>query len=168
VIVTMATSGLHIERTVIIQAPPARVLRAFFEPNDLAVWWQVVRSVTVPRSLGMYAVEWPSTEYRDELLGQLGGAFHGTVMEFQPGSELFIADAYWQPPDGEPIGPMALEVRCSAQGGPNVTKLIVQQRGQDEGPRWQRYFEVVAAGWQRALADLKQYLDDEHLRSRTR
>jgi uncharacterized protein YndB with AHSA1/START domain len=164
----MPPSGLQIERMVIVQAPPERVMTAFFDPQDLAEWWQVVRSVTVPRPLGMYAVEWASTDYRDDLLGQLGGAFHGTIMEYRPGSELFVADAYWQPPEGEPIGPMALEIRCAPQGGPNVTRLVVQQRGEDDGPRWQRYFEVVAAGWQRALADLKQYLDKENLRSSTR
>jgi uncharacterized protein YndB with AHSA1/START domain len=159
--------GLQIERTVIVQAPPERVMAAFFDANDLSEWWQVVRCVTVARPLGTYAVEWASTEYRDELLGRLGGTFHGTIMEYLPGKELFVADAYWQPPEGDPIGPMALEVHCSTQGGPHTTKLVVRQRGQDDGPRWQRYFEVVAAGWQRALADLKQHLDREDLRNST-
>lgn len=158
--------GLNVERTIIIQAPPQRVMAAFFEPGDLAHWWQVVRSVTVPRPLGMYAVEWVSTDYRDELLGQLGGAFHGTVMEYRAGVEFFVADAYWSPPHGDPIGPMALEVRCSPQGGPYMTRLIVRQSGEDEGARWQRYFDVVAAGWQQALGELKHYLDTEALRSR--
>lgn len=163
----MPPPALLVERTVIIQAPPERVLKAFVDAQDLAEWWGVVRSVTVPRPLGTYAVEWASTDHRDEILGHLGGAFHGTVMEYRPGRELFIADAYWQPPEGDPIGPMALEVVCSTQGGAHVTKLIVRQRGEDDSLRWQRYFEVVASGWQRALAELKQYLDREHLRQRT-
>lgn len=160
------SSGLNVERTVIVQAPPDRVLAAFFEPTDLEQWWQVVRSVTVPRPLGMYAIEWSPTDYRDEVLGRLGGAFHGTVVEYRAGAEFFVAEAFWNPPEGEPIGPMALEVRCTPQGGPHMTRLVVRQSGEDEGPRWQRYFEVVAAGWQRALADLKQYLDTEALRSK--
>ena len=163
----MPPPGLQVERTVIVQAPPQRVMAAFFDAQDLAEWWQVVRCVTVPRPLGMYAVEWAPTDYQDEVLGKLGGAFHGTIVEYRPGKELFVADAYWQPPEGEPIGPMALEIYCSPQGGAHMTKLVVRQRGDDDGPRWQRYFEVVAAGWQRALADLKQYLDREHLRSST-
>jgi len=157
----MASAGLHVERAVIVQAPPARVLAAFFNPDDLSEWWQVVRSVTVARPLGMYAVEWSSTHFRDELLGRLGGAFHGTVMEYRPGAEFFVADAYWNPPDGDPIGPMALEVRCTSQGGPHITNLVVRQSADGEGVRWQRYFEIVEAGWQRALADLKQYLEAE-------
>jgi len=159
-------AGLHVERTVIVQAPPERVLAAFFDPVDLEQWWQVVRSVTVPRPLGMYAIEWSSTDYRDDLLGRLGGAFHGTVIEYRAGNEFFIADAYWSPPEGEPIGPMALEVHCTSQGGPHMTKLVVRQSGEDEGPRWRRYFEVVEHGWQRALADLKEHLDTEALRSK--
>ncbi|HUE85274.1 MAG TPA: SRPBCC domain-containing protein [Vicinamibacterales bacterium] len=162
----MASPGLRVERTVIVQAPPDRVLAAFFNPDDLSEWWQVVRSVTVARPLGTYAVEWSSTDFRDEVLGRLGGAFHGTVMEYQAGAEFFVADAYWNPPDGDPIGPMALEVRCTPQGGPHNTSLVVRQSAEDEGVRWRRYFEIVEAGWQRALADLKEYLEAETQRTR--
>ena len=162
----MAASGLQVERTVIVHAPADRVLAAFFNPDDLAAWWQVVRSVTVARPLGTYAVEWASTEFRDEVLGRLGGAFHGTVMEYQPGVEFFVADAYWNPPDGDPIGPMALEVRCTSPETPHITTLVVRQSAAYEDVRWQRYFEIVEAGWQRALADLKEYLDAELPRTR--
>ena len=162
----MASPSLQVELQVIVQAPPARVLEAFFEPQDLARWWQAVRSVTVPRPLGTYAVEWESTDFGDEVLGRLGGAFHGTVLDYRHGEEFFVADAYWTPPDGEPIGPMALVVTCTAAGGPNTTKLAVRQSGDDDGIRWQRYFEIVAGGWQRALAELKEYLDAEASRRR--
>jgi uncharacterized protein YndB with AHSA1/START domain len=162
----MASPGLHVERTVTVHAPADRVLAAFFNPDDLAEWWQVVRSVTVARPLGTYAVEWNSTAFQDEVLGRLGGAFHGTVIEYRPGAEFFVADAYWNPPDGDPIGPMALEVRCTSPEGPHITTLVVRQSGAYEGVRWQRYFEIVEAGWQRALAGLKEYLDAESLRAR--
>ena len=162
----MAFSGLRIELNVIVQAPPARVLNAFFDPHDLAEWWQVVRSVTVPRPLGTYAVEWDSTDAHDDVLGQLGGAFHGTVMDYRPGEEFFVADAFWSPPDGDPIGPMALIVTCAPQAGEPTTSLTVRQSGDGDGIRWQRYFEIVSHGWQQALAALKQHLDDESLRNR--
>ena len=158
--------ALTVEHTVIIQAPPERVIAAFFNADDLREWWQVVRSVTVPRLLGTFAVEWASTDFQDDMLGHLGGTFHGTVIEFRPGLEFFVGDAYWQPPEGEPIGPMALNIQCRPQGGPHITKLIVRQSGEDDGPRWRRYFEVVSAGWQRALSELKAYLDKEALRER--
>ncbi|MGH9175588.1 MAG: hypothetical protein ACRD1H_14580, partial [Vicinamibacterales bacterium] len=104
-------------------------------------------------------------DYGDELLGRLGGAFHGTVMEYRAGREFFLADAYWNPPEGEAIGPMALEVRCTTQDDSPATQLIVRQSGDDEGPRWQRYFQIVATGWQVALADLKKYLETDAPRS---
>jgi uncharacterized protein YndB with AHSA1/START domain len=159
----MRSKGLSIERRIVVEAAPDRVLRAFFDPHDLSRWWQVVRSVTVARPLGTYALEWRSTDYRDELLGQLGGAFHGTVMEYREGAELFVADAYWSPPQGDPIGPMALEVLCTPEGP--GTALLVRQSAEDEGERWRRYFEVVATGWPRALEELKRYLEAERLRT---
>ncbi len=97
----------------VIVAPPQAVIDAFFDPRALSVWWQATRSLCVPRPLGSYAVEWVTTEFADEILGRLGGALHGTVMEYKPGREFFLADAYWLPPDGDPIGPMALETTCS-------------------------------------------------------
>jgi uncharacterized protein YndB with AHSA1/START domain len=160
----MGRASLDIVRTIVVQAPPERVMAAFFDPVDLAEWWQVVRSVTLPRPLGTYAVEWEPTDHRDDILGRLGGSFHGTVVEYRAGAEFFVADAFWSPPDGDPIGPMALEVRCMAQGRPHITSLTVRQSGEGEGPRWDRYFAIVEGGWHRALADLKQYLDNEALR----
>lgn len=160
----MAGDGtLEIVKTLLIQAPPDRVLQAFFDPEDLARWWQVIRSVAVPRPLGTYAVEWTSTDFSDEVLGRLGGAFHGTVMDYRATGEFFVADAYWQPPDGEAIGPMALEIRCRPQASGRQTMLTLRQSGEDEGTRWQRYFLLMDGGWERALGDLKEFLDRESL-----
>jgi hypothetical protein len=161
----MPPSGLHVEQSIVIQAPAGRVLMAFFDPYDLSRWWQVARSVTVPRPLGTYAVEWASTNYRDDQLGRLGGAFHGTVMDFRAGVEFFVADAFWSPPDAEPIGPMAFEVRCTPASAGGTT-LTVRQSADDESARWRRYFEVVRSGWDRALIDLKAYLESASQRNR--
>src|SRR5262245_32562224 len=66
--------------SLVIVAPPAAVIDAFFNPRALAVWWQATRSLCVPRPLGSYAVEWVTTDFSDDVLGRLGGALHGTVM----------------------------------------------------------------------------------------
>ena len=145
----------------IINAPPAVILKAFFEPDALGAWWQAAHAVTVPRSLGPYAVEWAPTDVRDDTLGRLGGVFRGTVMQFDPGVGFFVADAFWLPPDGDPIGPMALEVRCTPIG-PNAdsgTRVHVTQTGFEESPRWRRYYEVIGYGWERALAAMKSLLE---------
>jgi uncharacterized protein YndB with AHSA1/START domain len=140
-----------------IQAPPAAVLDAFFDPEALASWWHVTRSLCVPRPLGVYAIEWEPTEWRDEVLGRLGGAFRGTVIEFKAGREFFIADAYWLPPDGEPIGPMALEATCTLLGERTVLK--VRQSGWESAPRWSRYYDLIATGFTLALDEMKRYVE---------
>jgi uncharacterized protein YndB with AHSA1/START domain len=145
----------------VIAAPPQRVLKAFFEPQALHAWWQVAHAVTTPRVLGPYAVSWETTDFRDEVLGRLGGVFRGTVMQFQPDHGFFVADSFWLPPDGEPIGPMAFEVVCTPTGGDGraATHVHVTQRGYEEGARWRRYYEVIGIGWERALASLKSLLE---------
>ena len=134
------------------------MLKAFFDPQALNAWWQVSHAVTTPRVLGPYAVEWPATDFRDEILGRLGGVFRGTIIQFSPTDGFFVADAFWLPPDGDPIGPMALEVKLQAQpGGP--TRVRVMQTGFEESDRWRRYYEVIGLGWTRALASLKSLLE---------
>ena len=141
-----------------IAAPAAVILRAFFEPHALGAWWQVAHAVTTPRMLGPYAIEWPPTHFRDDVLGRLGGVFRGTVMQFDPGRGFFVADAYWLPPDGEPIGPMALTVTIDAEQD-GASRLHVVQQGFEESERWRRYYDVITQGWERALASLKSLVE---------
>src|SRR5439155_25775162 len=147
--------------SIVIIAAPAQVLKAFFDADALGAWWQVAHSVTTPRALGPYAIEWNPTDFRDDLLGRLGGVFRGTVMQFDPGHGFFVADCFWLPPDGDPIGPMALEVEVSL-AGPDVasgTRLHVRQSGFEESARWRRYYEIIGNGWERALASLRSLLE---------
>jgi uncharacterized protein YndB with AHSA1/START domain len=140
-----------------IDAPPGAVLDAFFNAEALAVWWRVRRSLCVARPLGVYAVEWEPTEWRDDILGRLGGAFRGTVIEFKPGREFFLADLFWLPPEGDPVGPMALEATCSQHG--TRTVLHVRQSGWEDSVRWSRYYDIIATGFALALDDMKGYVE---------
>jgi hypothetical protein len=142
-------------------------MRAFFDSQALMAWWQSVRSVTSPRVLGPYVVEWRSTDFRDEMLGRLGGILRGTVMEIDA-NEFFVAELYWLPPDGDPIGPMALHVRCTPAPWPyaappppgeSATEVRIAQSGFDQSARWRRFYEVFGPGWERALATLKSLLE---------
>jgi hypothetical protein len=149
--------------TISIAAPAASVLDAFFEPAALTGWWDVTRSLCLPKPLGSYAVQWEPTEWRDEVLGRLGGTLNGTVMEFKAGREFFVAEVYWHPPDGDPLGPMALEVSCAIDG--TATLLTVRQSGHDErSPRWERYYQLLASNWEPALRSLKEYLERRGVR----
>ena len=89
--------GRQIEQDVAITAAPPQVLAAFFDPEALAVWWRTTRAITTPRPLGIYAVEWRTSPFQDDVFGTLGGVFYGTVMEFRNGRQFFVADDYWLP-----------------------------------------------------------------------
>jgi uncharacterized protein YndB with AHSA1/START domain len=147
-----------IDRSIAIHAPPGRVVAAFFEPAALAVWWHAVRSVTTARPLGVFAVEWATTREVDDLLGRLGGVFHGTVMEYKAGRELFVADAWWLPPDGEPIGPMSLQASCTPEA--DGCRLRIRQSGYEDSPRWQRYYRIIDEGWKTSMVALKRYVEE--------
>jgi hypothetical protein len=87
--------------------------------------------------------------------------FRGTVMQFDAGQGFFVADCFWLPPDGDPIGPMALEVHC-VPAGPTAaagTRVHVRQSGFEESVRWRRYYEIVGHGLERALRSLRSLLE---------
>lgn len=146
-----------IDESLVIRAAPTRVFAAFFDPAALATWWQVIRSITTPRPLGVYAVEWEPTTERDEILGRLGGIFYGRVMDVRVGQEFFVADAWWLPPDGDPLGPMGLHVTCVAEGG--GCRVRVRQQGGEATARWRQYYELTGPGWRSALETLRYCLE---------
>ena len=147
------------DHSILIRASPERVLAAFFDPDALAAWWLVARSVTPARPLGVYAVEWKPTHEADAILGRLGGVFYGIVMEYKADRELFVADAWWIPPDGDPIGPMSLQVNCARED--SACRLRVRQSGFEETPRFRRYYSVIERGWHISMAALKDYAEQQ-------
>ncbi len=149
--------------SIVVGAAADRAFRAFLAQDDLGYWWAVERSVAVLRPTGPYAVTWPASEREDEVLGRLGGTLHGTVVDCTPDRALLLADVYWQPPEGQPLGPMALEIRCEPEADPTTTRVTVRQSAGDDGPRWRRYFALTQAGWTNALETLKDYLEHEWL-----
>jgi uncharacterized protein YndB with AHSA1/START domain len=155
----MAAPETHdrFEEQLTIAADPSVVFACFFSPESLRTWWQTARSVTTPVPFGVFAVEWPTTPYRDDLLGALGGVFHGTVVEIREGRHFLVADCWWVPPAGDPIGPMVLQVDCDPD--PAGCLLRVRQEGFEPAPRWRRYYAVVSRGWQVSLAALKRYAE---------
>lgn len=157
-----------IDVSIVIKCPPGRLLKAFFDHDALGAWWQVRNSVTTPRALGAFAIEWEPTDFRDDILGRLGGTLRGTVMQYDAARGFFVADLFHLPPDSEPIGPMALEVTLTPVAGadgaqvPDTDQTVhvrIVQTGFEEGPRWRRYYELVRGGWERALHSLKMLLE---------
>lgn len=161
-------TAASVDVSIVIRCTPARLLKAFFDHAALGAWWQVRNSVTTPRVLGAYAIEWDPTDFKDDVLGRLGGTLRGTVMQYDAGRGFFVADVFHLPPDAEPIGPMALEVTLTPVAVPEGTvvpeaeqtvEVRIQQTGFEEGARWRRYYELVRNGWERALHSLKMLLE---------
>ncbi len=150
-----------VDVSVEISATPRVVLDAFFDASALAQWCGTVRSVTQPRTLGPYALEWPDGD-RDAVLGRLGGFLRGTVLQFETTRGFFVADLFWLPTDSNPIGPMALDVTstlCLTADGRPATRVRMVQTGFEESVRWRRYYEMTGTHWIRALESLKALLE---------
>jgi hypothetical protein len=151
--------GLVIHRVVRIRSTPARVLNAFFDPGDLAVWWEASQAVVAARPLAPYAVQWPATPFRDEVLGRLGGTLHGMLMDYRYGSGFFLAEVYYTPPETAPIGPMALDLQVRPIEDGRTTELTLHQSAEDEEARWRHYFGIMGEAWDRALEALQVHLE---------
>jgi hypothetical protein len=89
-------------------------------------------------------------------------------MQIDANEGFFVADVYWLPPDGDPVGPMALNVTCVRAPWPHpsppppgetATHVRIVQTGFDQSARWRRFYEVFGPGWERALATLKSLLE---------
>lgn len=153
---------LTLDVTLDIAAPPDLVFHSFFQERALAAWMGTSRSIAVPRLLGPYVLEWPTTEERDEVLGRGGGVLRGSVMHIEPDDHVFLADVYWLPPDGGPLGPFAVQLTFAPTAradGARSTLVRVVISGFDEGVRWKRYHGLATAQWQRALRILKMLLE---------
>ena len=71
----------QIDISIVIAAPPAGCCARSSTPTRSAPGGRRPRSITTPRVLGPYVIEWRPTEFRDEVLGRLGGVLRGTVMQ---------------------------------------------------------------------------------------
>ena len=135
---------------------------AFFDAPALGAWQGTSRSIAVPRLLGPYVLEWPPSAERDDVLGRMGGIFRATVMHIEPNDHVFLADAFWLPPDGGPLGPLAVQITFTPTATPDgagstIVRVVVT--GFDDGERWKRYLGHATAQWQRALSVLKMLLE---------
>ena len=153
---------LKLDVSLDITAPVDVVFHAFFDAPALTAWHGTSRSIAVPRLLGPYVLEWPPSADRDEMLGRMGGIFRATVMHIEPNDHLFLADAFWLPPDGGPLGPLAVQITftpTATPDGAHCTLVRILMTGFDDGVRWKRYLGLATAQWQKALGVLKLLLE---------
>ena len=153
---------LKLDVSLDITAPVDVVFHAFFDATALTGWHGTSRSIAVPRLLGPYVLEWPPSAERDEMLGRMGGVFRATVMHIEPNDHVFLADAFWLPPDGGPLGPLAVQITftpTATTDGAHSTLVRVLMTGFDDGVRWKRYLGLATTQWQKALSILKLLLE---------
>ena len=154
--------SLKLDVTLEMPAPADKVFQAFFDSVALGEWQATSRAIAVPRLLGPYVLEWPVSAERDEVLGRMGGFFRATVMHIEPNHHVFLADAFWLPPDGGPLGPLAVQITFTPKATPDglpSTLVRVVMTGFDDGVRWRRYLGLATSQWQKALGDLKTLLE---------
>jgi uncharacterized protein YndB with AHSA1/START domain len=155
---------LKLDVSIDITAPVEQVFHAFFEASALAAWHDTSRSIAIPRLLGPYVLEWQPSAERDEVLGRMGGVFRATVMHIEPNDHVFLADAFWLPPDGGPLGPLSVQMTFTSNATPDgraSTLVRVLMTGFDDGVRWKRYLGLATTQWQKALGVLKLLLERE-------
>jgi uncharacterized protein YndB with AHSA1/START domain len=153
---------LKLDVTLDITAPVDFVFQAFFDSPALGAWHGTTRAIAVPRLLGPYVLEWPASTERDEVLGRTGGIFRATVMHIEPNDHVFLADAFWLPPDGGPLGPLAVQMTFTPRATPDgsaATLVRIVMTGFDDGVRWKRYLGLATEQWQKALGVLKMLLE---------
>jgi hypothetical protein len=165
-----------------VAAPPAAVLDAFFNATALGEWWRASSSRCEPRPLGEYVISWeaaadqsggaasfldsarnaPSAVERapslpPDVLLDRHGELRGTVMEFRPGRELFVAELFWTRHGAPPTGPMALEASCVTHE--LDTALTIRYSAADDAPGWALHRHELARLVPREMMALKGYLE---------
>jgi uncharacterized protein YndB with AHSA1/START domain len=147
-----------------VAAPPAAVLDAFFNAKALGEWWGASSSHCEPRPLGEYVLSWARPAEQDSA-GGLGldiglerhGELRGTVMEFRPGREFFVAELFWTRDGAPPTGPMALEASCVTRE--LDTALTIRYSAADDAPGWALHRHELARLVPREMMALKGYLE---------
>jgi len=75
---------------------------------------------------------------------------------------IFLADAFWLPPEGGPLGLLAVPITFTTKATPaagQATLVRVVITGFDVGVRWKRYLGLATSQWEKALRVLKSLLE---------
>ena len=133
-----------IVKSIYVKRPVADAFRLFTE--DIGRWWPLQEGFSYGRERA-----------RDVFLeGRVGGRFYerfsdgeefevGRVTSFEPPHRVVFT---WRSPDWE--GPTEVEVRFRAEGA--GTRLDLEHRGWDVGPKARSASKGFAGGWETVLA----------------
>lgn len=158
----IAKDSFELETTV--DAAAMQVLFAFLDANAIKTWWKATHVVVQPRPGGLFVVEWkPGVHGRDDILGQTGGVLAGILDKSMGGHFVYFGALHWLAPDGEVFGPTRLEIDVFSKNDPRSKPTLLRVRGTafQTGPRWERYRDLSARTWEKTLADLKHYCENQ-------
>ena len=135
-----------IEKTVLIEAPPAIVFRALTEARDLIRWF-CDRATCEPRVGGELKAYW-----RTGSNGQKGRAVF-TQMVPEALVELLWVDDIQEANNDEARHRLTYRIQAKRRG----SEVVV--RDKDDPPPDDETFEVLSEGWNSVLLELKDYCE---------
>lgn len=142
-----------VEATILIETNPEQVISAFTNPEKLAGWWQVEKTLIELKPGGLYTLAWVVTEKG------MGYVSTGIIKTYQPESELVIENFVYLNPGKPFLGPMSLTVRATEKEV--GTEVYLCQDGYHSGEGWDWYYEAVKQAWPQVMKTLKNYLKDK-------
>lgn len=140
-----------VEATILIETNPGKVISAFTDPQKLAGWWQVGKTLIEAKPGGVYTLAWAVTEKG------MGYVSTGIIKTYRPENELVIENFVYLNPEKPFLGPMSLTVRATEKEG--GTEVYLCQDGYQSGEDWDWYYEAVKEAWPQVLETLKMYLE---------
>jgi uncharacterized protein YndB with AHSA1/START domain len=96
-----------IEVTISVKTNPQDVISAFIDPQKLSKWWQVEKTLIVPKTGGVYTLAWGVSEKGIRYVST------GIIKTYLPDHELMVENFVYLNPDKPFLGPMSLTVRAT-------------------------------------------------------
>lgn len=143
----------NVDTSLIIKSTSEDLIDAFVNPRTLKQWWLVEKSLIEPKVGGAYTLIWNINA------NGVGYVMSGSILAFNPKSQLIITNLVYINPQRPVLGPMTLTVEASTEEG--LTKLYICQDGYGKGEDWDWYYDAVKKAWPLAIDNLKQYIEKE-------
>ena len=140
-----------VESTIVVNVPPAKVIRAFIDAGMLRAWWSVERALVEPKVGGVYTLAWGVSEKG------FGYVSTGVIKSYDPESTLVVDNLVYMNPERPLFGPMSLTVKATKSG--TGTEVYLCQDGYQQGADWDWYYEAVTHAWPEVLKNLKSYIE---------
>jgi uncharacterized protein YndB with AHSA1/START domain len=140
-----------VEVTIFINVKPREIISAFMQKNKLKDWWQVEKTLIVPRQGGQYILAWNISS------NGIGYVTSGKIEIYEPDNLLVIDNFIYLSTVKPFLGPMKLTIRATNKlRGSN---LYLCQEGYKNSSAWNWYYEAVKKAWPKVLKNLKNYLE---------